>query len=369
MKRILNLGSGTVKMVNAINVDIHPEVSPDVVCDLNKFPYPFEGGSFERIIMNHVLEHLDELSLVLQECSRLLTNKGILEIRAPHCSHDVALGDRFHKRVINDYTVSGHCCVSGEDMAEIHKSNFIVRRKEIRFDKGFKWLLHVPKWVKNFGENHLRNVAREVKYVLQKIILLVSFTYDDGPSEYTGRVLDKLKQFNIKAAFFVLGKNAEIYPDIIRRIVKEGHILGIHGYDHKGWTSKEIIESEVQKTKDILKRIVPDYEFEYFRPPFVMGYGARFPENLQVPSLKNMCCVDYTVPCNDWKEETTLKQMLMYIQVGLKNMGTILFHDGYPEQSVYKDRIKAIEILFPLLQYLNTTNYKIVTLKELENAA
>ena len=58
-------------------------------------------------------------------------------------------------------------------------------------------------------------------------------TFDDGPSvENTNAVLDALKEHNIKATFFLVGENVEKYPEIARRIVAEGHTIGIHCYSH-----------------------------------------------------------------------------------------------------------------------------------------
>lgn len=61
----------------------------------------------------------------------------------------------------------------------------------------------------------------------------VYLTFDDGPSGLTGEVLDILKQSNIKATFFVLGKQADVRPEVIRRIDEEGHVIGNHTYDHE----------------------------------------------------------------------------------------------------------------------------------------
>src|SRR5262249_35135806 len=61
----------------------------------------------------------------------------------------------------------------------------------------------------------------------------VALTFDDGPDpEYTPRVLDILRRERVPAAFFVVGSRAEAYPDLIRRIYAEGHVLGNHTYSH-----------------------------------------------------------------------------------------------------------------------------------------
>lgn len=61
----------------------------------------------------------------------------------------------------------------------------------------------------------------------------VYLTFDDGPSTYTDDILDILKQYNVKATFFVCGKPNAKYTDLYKRIVNDGHTLGMHSYSHK----------------------------------------------------------------------------------------------------------------------------------------
>ena len=61
-----------------------------------------------------------------------------------------------------------------------------------------------------------------------------ALTFDDGPDpRFTPLLLDLLKKYDAKATFFVVGSNAERYPELIRRIHEEGHLIGIHNYVHK----------------------------------------------------------------------------------------------------------------------------------------
>lgn len=61
----------------------------------------------------------------------------------------------------------------------------------------------------------------------------IAFTFDDGPDPcYTPELLDLLKEHGIKATFFVLGKKAQQYPELIERMHREGHQIGIHNYTH-----------------------------------------------------------------------------------------------------------------------------------------
>ena len=61
----------------------------------------------------------------------------------------------------------------------------------------------------------------------------IALSFDDGPSpRYTGEILDILKEYNIHATFFLIGENAQRYPELVRRIQSEGHEIGNHTYCH-----------------------------------------------------------------------------------------------------------------------------------------
>lgn len=85
----------------------------------------------------------------------------------------------------------------------------------------------------------------------------VYLTFDDGPSENTARILDILKEYNVKATFFVIGKEDEQSKALYRRIVEEGHTLGMHSYSHN---YKEIYSSGENYRLDLMK--LKSYLFE-----------------------------------------------------------------------------------------------------------
>ncbi|MCD8540485.1 MAG: polysaccharide deacetylase family protein, partial [Leadbetterella sp.] len=64
----------------------------------------------------------------------------------------------------------------------------------------------------------------------------IALTFDDGPGEYTGAILDLLKEFNGKASFFLIGRQVEKYPGLVQRILSEGHTIGNHTYSHSPGT-------------------------------------------------------------------------------------------------------------------------------------
>ncbi len=82
----LNIGCGIYKKNGYTNLDFRPEVKPDVLHDLNKYPYPFSDKSYDIIEAHHVLEHLYEPFMAMHEFHRILKNNGILKITVPHCS-------------------------------------------------------------------------------------------------------------------------------------------------------------------------------------------------------------------------------------------------------------------------------------------
>ncbi len=94
----------------------------------------------------------------------------------------------------------------------------------------------------------------------------VFLTFDDGPSEYTLKILEILKKFKIKATFFVCGKNCQKYPSVLRQILNEGHSLGHHSFSHslKFFFN---FKKEIEKTNEIFKEIVGK-ETKLFRPPW-----------------------------------------------------------------------------------------------------
>lgn len=98
----------------------------------------------------------------------------------------------------------------------------------------------------------------------------IAITFDDGPNaDYTQMLLEGLKERGVKATFFLLGKEVEKYPDIVKDIYDNGHLIGTHSYEHvnlKNLTDSAAIE-QVDKTNEAIYNITGEYP-EYIRPPF-----------------------------------------------------------------------------------------------------
>lgn len=93
-------------------------------------------------------------------------------------------------------------------------------------------------------------------------------TFDDGPSDQTGEILDILKEYDVKATFFVIGRNERYYP-MYKRIVEEGHTLAIHSYSHEYSTIYASYDNFVNDVEELRKLLydVTGVDCRYYRFP------------------------------------------------------------------------------------------------------
>ena len=93
----LNLGCGRDTKKSYVNIDRMKVDGVDVIHDLNKFPYPFKDNTFDEIYCKHILEHLDDFTLVMDELYRISKNNAIIHIRVPFYNSYHAFRDPTHK--------------------------------------------------------------------------------------------------------------------------------------------------------------------------------------------------------------------------------------------------------------------------------
>ncbi|MEM2772772.1 MAG: methyltransferase domain-containing protein [Candidatus Pacearchaeota archaeon] len=99
--KILDVGAGPFKYPGAISIDINPESKPDILWDLNNYPWPFKDNEFDMIYCSHCLEHLDNPKKALEEIWRISKPNARLILRVPHFSSRIAWGDIEHKRAFS----------------------------------------------------------------------------------------------------------------------------------------------------------------------------------------------------------------------------------------------------------------------------
>ncbi len=100
----LNLGSGSKNLDGYKNVDKFNYYNPDIVHDLETFPYPFDDNSIDEILLSHVLEHIgqspDVFLKIIKEIYRICHNNSFIKIKVPHPRHDDFISDPTHVRPI-----------------------------------------------------------------------------------------------------------------------------------------------------------------------------------------------------------------------------------------------------------------------------
>ena len=105
----LNLGCGFNKPDGFVHVDMFEECQPDVVHNLETFPYPFEESSVDEILLNHSLEHIGQQSSIflkiMQELYRICRDEALIKINVPHPRHDNFISDPTHVRAITPMTL------------------------------------------------------------------------------------------------------------------------------------------------------------------------------------------------------------------------------------------------------------------------
>ena len=180
----------------------------------------------------------------------------------------------------------------------------------------------------------------------------VFLTFDDGPSSVTPRILDTLKQENVKATFFVLGSNVKKKPELVKRMYDEGHFIANHGYSHvysKIYSSPQAVLDEYNACNEEIKKAIGEEEYN--------SHLFRFPGGIvggpyaDVKSQANELLMQNDIVHVDWNAltgdaETNNLSVDFEIQrlnetTENKNSVVILMHDA-PNKSVTADALPQI---------------------------
>ncbi|MCI6121857.1 MAG: polysaccharide deacetylase family protein [Lachnospiraceae bacterium] len=165
----------------------------------------------------------------------------------------------------------------------------------------------------------------------------IAITFDDGPSsQCTGRLLDGLKERNVKATFFLIGENAKENPELVKRLDEEGHLIGNHTYHHVEITkvSDEEAKKEILDTNEVITSITGK-SVEYMRPPF--GLWQRNLE-MEIEVLPVM----WTIDPLDWTTEN-VDEIVNKVVTEAEENDIILLHDCY--ESSVDAALRIIDIL------------------------
>lgn len=130
-RSVINLGCGTKRLPDAVNVDLTRATSPDVVHNLNCRPWPFPDYSFDEIIFTDVIEHLDDIVGTVEETYRIARNRALVRITVPHFSSANAFTDPTHRHYFGwhslDYFTGKH------EHSYYTQARFIMQSRKLFF--------------------------------------------------------------------------------------------------------------------------------------------------------------------------------------------------------------------------------------------
>lgn len=188
----------------------------------------------------------------------------------------------------------------------------------------------------------------------------VYLTFDDGPSANTAKILDILQEYHVKATFFVVGKTDEVSKENYKRIVAEGHTLGMHSYSHKYneiYNSIEAYSEDLCKLQDYLYEIT-GIQSTYVRFP---GGSSNKVSKVDMQDLisylgeKGITYYDWNISCGDADASNLDSQIIVSNCLDklkqYRNEAMILMHDAKDKNTT----VEALPIMIESIQKMDDT--------------
>lgn len=179
---------------------------------------------------------------------------------------------------------------------------------------------------------------------------LIALTFDDGPRRSTTtQLLDGLAQRGVPATFFLIGEQLEGNEDLVLRMEREGHQVGIHTYGHALLTglNRADFDAQVDRTRQMLRQILGHNDF-LLRPPYGL-YDAG------VQSMAGCPIILWSIDPEDWGDKNT-DRIVRHIVENASNGAIVLLHDIYPT---------SVEAALRVVDELHAQGYLFVTVEQL----
>jgi peptidoglycan/xylan/chitin deacetylase (PgdA/CDA1 family) len=184
---------------------------------------------------------------------------------------------------------------------------------------------------------------------------LVALTFDDGPSTQTTKTLDKLKKYNVKATFMLIGSKIASADAVMKRIVSEGHECGNHSWEYSGMSNMQAsqITDSINKTNAAIKQYTGS-DPKFFRAPN-LAISQTMLSTIRLTFVQG-------VICDDWQggSAASSAQLIANKAIsGVRDGSIVLLHSDQPEPHYTPD---ALDTIIPSLQQ---KGYYFVTLSDL----
>ena len=171
--------------------------------------------------------------------------------------------------------------------------------------------------------------------------LEIYLTFDDGPTDSTTpKILDVLKKENVRATFFVVGRQIKGREKILKRTAEEGHSIGIHTYSHRYdeiYADKAALLKDIEKCRGAIKKVLPDYNKNLYRFP---GGSFLCPSLREAVTRAGYRYYDWNASAGDAEGRYTTKQLFENAIRTSEGKTTVilLMHDGVG----YKNTVRAL---------------------------
>jgi len=202
--------------------------------------------------------------------------------------------------------------------------------------------------LKEFDAAYIGDTSKKVIY------LTFDAGYENGSTE---KILDALKKYEVKAAFFLVGNYLEKNPDLVRRMVKEGHIVGnhtMHHYDMSKISDRETFQTELSDLESLYREVTGEEMAKYYRPP----QGIYSQDNLALAKELGYKTVFWSLAYVDWNNDAqpTKEQAFEKLLPRIHNGAVVLLHSTSKTNA---------EILDELLTKWKEMGYRFGTLDQL----
>jgi peptidoglycan/xylan/chitin deacetylase (PgdA/CDA1 family) len=173
-----------------------------------------------------------------------------------------------------------------------------------------------------------------------------ALTFDDGPNDpWTGRLLDVLARYQVRATFFVIGKYVQQRPELVREIREAGHLIGNHTMTHPWLAVQSLarVREELAGCNAALEDVLGE-RVRFLRPP----HGSRRPAVLQSARELGLTAVMWNAMGFDWRVNTTEAQIVAHLERGIarnrqrERGSNLLLHDG-GHAGMGADRSQSVE--------------------------
>jgi len=243
------------------------------------------------------------------------------------------------------------------------RTGLVVRRRDLEAPPLAQWRLSgAPRWVVP------RPLWRSLgTFCVDTTDRVVSLTYDDGPHpEHTPRVLDVLATRGARATFFVLEGPVRAHPDIVRRIVAEGHEVALHGPDHGSLLSMSTAAAvqSIRSSRDAVESVA-GHALRLYRPP----YGQHTTAQARAIARDGLELAIWSGDAQDWRDAPE-SEILEHAWNAVHPGAVILLHDDRadPERLEPGESLPTFDraaVLDGLLSRLAEQDYRCMTMGSL----